>query len=150
MPLSATAGLGGSGKGIPVTISGGRTLYVRLFDVGVREELEGLCKAPVRKDLMERKKLLEDAEYEIAERAYMSLVGQGMFTFGGELFMKWFESMAGKMATINVLTGLPIDELFKMATSDKESLQALTLAVNEAMNESFPGASAAKPEPPAI
>ncbi len=133
--------LGNSGPPIPVMLPDGRELNVVRMAISDRAKIEQHLKLTVRTQLLDDRHEMSDAEYGLAYEAFLRIVAAQEMKYGGHLFGKFIMSGTGGLFLIRMLCrwldGKELTEA-DMASLDAKSIEAIKLAVSQAMAESFP------------
>lgn len=144
--------LGNSGAPITATLSDGRTIHVRRMDQGAKTKIEQHLKSMARQQVMDDRHEFTDAEFQLAYGAFLDRVASSDYKFGGKAYTSFLQSGAGGTFITRMLCAWSDGKEFTesdlmTAMGNPPDQTSLTLAVQQAIQESFPKA-AARPSNP--
>jgi hypothetical protein len=138
--------LGNAGAPITATLSDGRVVTVRRLDQGCKTKVEQHLKGLARDQVMEDRHAFTDAEFQLAYGAFIDRVSSADFKFGGSIYERFLKSGSGGLFLTRMLcsvNGKDLSENDVIAiTQHPDDNVSLTLAMKQAVAESFPKAAA--------
>lgn len=138
--------LGNAGSPITATLADGRVVSVKRLDQAAKTKVEQHLKATAREQVMEDRHAFTDAEFQLAYGAFLDRVSSADFKFGGSIYNRFLMSAGGGMFVTKMLCSVGgkefTDSEVLAAMNHPTDKTALTLAVQQAIAESFPKAAA--------
>lgn len=142
--------LGNSGSPITASLKDGRVVHVSRLDQAGKTRIEQHLKAGARNQVMEDRHEFTDAEFQLAYGAFLDRVASADYKFGGAAYTRFLQSGAGGSYMLRMLSkwddGKDVTENdligIMQVRSDQETL---TLAIQQAIAESFPKGQAPAP-----
>lgn len=158
--------LGNAGAPIQATLHDGRSVIVSRLDQAGKTRIEQHLKASARAQVFDDKVELNDAEFQLAYGAFLDRVASSDYKFGGGVYVRFLQSGAGGAYVTRMLTkwadGKDFTEQDLMtamsytedqvddkgnAKKEKPDETTIRLAVQQAIQESFPKDAAPAPGP---
>lgn len=138
--------LGNSGSPITATLSDGRVLTVKRFDQGTKTKIEQHIKNTIREQVMEDRLNFTDLEFPLAYGAWLAIAGSASCKFGGPIYKAFCETPSGGIYVAQVLCSIDGKNIteFDVITLTQHPVdgKTITLAIGQAMAESFPKVAA--------